>query len=537
MSDEHLPEFKAFTTSNPREAVEVLFGNAIPTVPVLTQTQIRDAYRRVKPSWGSQVLVKGSAEEIQEIVLSNAALLARQPGFNTFQVDVLSGRGYEGEEAAQLDALYEHVFAPIRVWRAKTAFFACGNQQFRKAPPTKREEAEPVAGKVKPSRKIEVKNYLGFGDGTPLIVQEKPNLQAVFADPDPKPPQRLTKRNRDFWGEMDKKAMRRALTSAYLSHPNAKVRSATLRLAGEAADEQQLADLLVDGSSEVRSAAVDAIWDKSQGTAPGWSSLGFVLRILLDEYKRTGFVSHMSSGQALEAIRRLQAGRPDRSEDFNKWLVDAWTRQEEPLSECGYQLLDLFGRVGTFGDSAEQEARGIGGEIYELDGRPAMETLHEAIKLTLGDEPAAQLDVAWRGVGDWKKREPRKEPPPSPRVEAVPEVRPEPPRPKPAAPRPVVTPRRPPAAAVPVAQPKRNTLAVISLIVGLVSALAFACLGMGVPLGIAAVVLGFIGRNQIAESNGVQSGSGMALGGMALGLIGVLAGVAGCLLFYVVQPR
>jgi hypothetical protein len=536
MSDERLPEFEPFTTSDPRKAVDTLFGKAIPTLPVLDQGQIEDAYRRVQPSWGSQALVEGSAEEVKEVVLSNATLLARQPGFNTFQVVVLSGRGYEGEEAAQIDALYEHVFAPIRVWRTESAYFACGNQQF-KALPAKRKEAKSLPGTVEPGREIEVKNYLGFGDGTPLVVQEKPDLKAILDDPDPKPPQRLTARNRDLWDKMDKEGIRRALTSAYLSHPNAEVRSATLQLAGEAADEQQLADLLVDRSTTVRSAAVDAIWDKSQGKAPGWSSLGFVLRILYDEYRQTGFVTHMSSGQALAAIRRLQDARPDRSEDFNKWLVDAWTRQEEPLSECGYQLFDLIGRGGTFESAAQQQVRGIGSDIHKLGGLEAMQTLHEAIKLALGDEAAAQLDGAWHGVGDWKKREPRKEPAPSPPAQAVPEVRPEPARPKPAALRPAVAPRRPAAPAAPAAQPKRNTLAVLSLIVGVVSALAFACLGMGVPLGIAAVVLGFIGRNQIAESDGVQSGSGMALGGMALGLIGVLAGVVGCILFYVLQPR
>jgi hypothetical protein len=537
MSDERLPEFEPLTTSDPQKAVKVLFNQAILAVPVLREAQIRDAYRRVQPSWGSQVLVEGPAEEVREIVLSNATSLARQPGFNTFEVGVLSGRGYEGEEAAQISALYEHVFAPIRVWRAESGYFACGNQQF-KALPAKRKQAKSPPGTAEPSREIEVKNYLGFGDGTPLVVQEKPDLQAIFDDPDPKPPQRLTARNRDLWDKMDRAGIRRALTSAYLSHPHAKVRAATLQLAGDAADEQQLADLLVDRSTTVRSAAVDAIWDKSQGTAPGWSSLGFVLRILYDEYKQSGFVSHMSSAQALGAIRRLQTARPDRSEDFNKWLVDAWTRQEEPLSECGYRLLDLFASAGTFGEAAEQQARGIGGEIHELGGRPAMETLHEAIKLALGEEPAAELDAAWRGVGDWKKRQPRKKPTPSPRVEAVPKVRPEPP-PKPAAPRaaprPAVAPRRPPAPAAPIAEPKRNTLAVISLVAGIVSVLIFPCAGAGFPLGLAAVVIGLIGRKQISESDGAQSGSGMALGGMALGLVGVLAGFAGCIILYISQ--
>jgi hypothetical protein len=64
---------------------------------------------------------------------------------------------------------------------------------------------------------------------------------------------------------------------------------------------------------------------------------------------------------------------------------------------------------------------------------------------------------------------------------------------------------------------KTNGLAIASLVLGIVWVG-----GIGAVL---AVVFGFVGRKKIADSNGQQTGGGLALAGIILGFIGVLGAV------------
>jgi hypothetical protein len=65
--------------------------------------------------------------------------------------------------------------------------------------------------------------------------------------------------------------------------------------------------------------------------------------------------------------------------------------------------------------------------------------------------------------------------------------------------------------------PQTNVWAIISLVVGILSWFVLPVVG-----GIAAVVAGVVARNQIAASNGTQTGDGLALTGIILGGINVL---------------
>lgn len=46
---------------------------------------------------------------------------------------------------------------------------------------------------------IKVSNNEGIGDGTSLLVERHPNLERIFSDPNPHPPQQLTQENRSYW--------------------------------------------------------------------------------------------------------------------------------------------------------------------------------------------------------------------------------------------------------------------------------------------------------------------------------------------------
>ena len=95
----------------------------------------------------------------------------------------------------------------------------------------------------------------------------------------------------------------------------------------------------------------------------------------------------------------------------------------------------------------------------------------------------------------------------------------------------------PPAYATPVApygaapagaMRQNNTLSLVSMIVGIAS-LVICC--VGVPGGVAALIMGIIGRNQINQSGGVQSGSGMALTGIICGAAAIGVSILGWILY------
>lgn len=81
------------------------------------------------------------------------------------------------------------------------------------------------------------------------------------------------------------------------------------------------------------------------------------------------------------------------------------------------------------------------------------------------------------------------------------------------------------AAQGPVAE--TNTLAVVSLLVGLLGLLACVCAGSfgGLPIGAAAIVFGYLARQQIADQQNVGSSSLLANLGIGLGAAEVILSV------------
>jgi hypothetical protein len=73
---------------------------------------------------------------------------------------------------------------------------------------------------------------------------------------------------------------------------------------------------------------------------------------------------------------------------------------------------------------------------------------------------------------------------------------------------------------------RTDGLAIGSLICGILSLVCFWPLCLGVLLGPAAAIMGFISRQRIAASGGTVGGNGLALAGLVLGVIGFLASAA-----------
>ena len=80
---------------------------------------------------------------------------------------------------------------------------------------------------------------------------------------------------------------------------------------------------------------------------------------------------------------------------------------------------------------------------------------------------------------------------------------------------------------------RTDGLAIAALIVGILS---LVCCVLGVALGPAAAVMGFISRGRISSSSGTIGGGGLAIGGLILGVIGFFAGL-GWILFFVLASN
>jgi hypothetical protein len=78
-----------------------------------------------------------------------------------------------------------------------------------------------------------------------------------------------------------------------------------------------------------------------------------------------------------------------------------------------------------------------------------------------------------------------------------------------------------PNAGYPQPQGQQNTLGLVSMILGIASIPLVCCLYLGVPLGIAAIVTGYLGRQKAAQglaSNDGQAKAGLICGAVAVGL-------------------
>lgn len=163
---------------------------------------------------------------------------------------------------------------------------------------------------------IKVPDTWRLVDGTPFLVEREPNINNIFTSDNPPSPRNPTQENRQIWSGMSIRDKRIELATAYLFHPDPRVRASTIHFAKEIdalGVRQYLVDLLADPF--VRLEAAQAIWDRDD--------VLFSLRCLRDEINRTGFVSHMTPQEAWQAIQTLRTVQPNRTEDFSRWLLEA----------------------------------------------------------------------------------------------------------------------------------------------------------------------------------------------------------------------
>ncbi|WP_033776334.1 DUF4190 domain-containing protein [Salinispora cortesiana] len=116
-------------------------------------------------------------------------------------------------------------------------------------------------------------------------------------------------------------------------------------------------------------------------------------------------------------------------------------------------------------------------------------------------------------------------PPPPVNPYAMPSAPPSPPPPDPYAaphPGPYGGVQMYPNAGYPFPAGKQNTLGLVSMILGIAS-VPLACCFLGLPVGIAAAVTGWLGQQKVEQ--GLADNRGQALAGMICGAIGALLGL------------
>jgi hypothetical protein len=161
---------------------------------------------------------------------------------------------------------------------------------------------------------FEVPNRYGVGDGTPLIVSVKPDLERVFNAPTAPIPQKLTNRNRDYWKTASTAEIKEALAIAYLQHPNPLIR---LKVISYIPDVwtllvmQASVDLLTDIFPYVGKAAADLIWVRGID-----NYCEFTVKALRDEirgYSQLTGASSLRLGRekAIKALDLLVSSAPN----------------------------------------------------------------------------------------------------------------------------------------------------------------------------------------------------------------------------------
>jgi hypothetical protein len=80
--------------------------------------------------------------------------------------------------------------------------------------------------------------------------------------------------------------------------------------------------------------------------------------------------------------------------------------------------------------------------------------------------------------------------------------------------------------------PRTEGMATAALVCGIVAIPTVFCWGLGVILAVVAIVLGFIARGRINKSDGMLTGSGMALAGIITGVVALIV-LFGFVVFFV----
>jgi hypothetical protein len=275
------------------------------------------------------------------------------------------------------------------------------------AVPKKQEEVTaqgPSSGVIATGQKtVEVPDPWDVGKTGPFILEQKPDINAILSAQNPTPPPKMAEWAKRY--QNPAKEIRGYLAMAYMHHPSAEVREATIRfVCSQSRDEFSIGLILaqrltVEPTENLRRLAAEAIWSR------GNEELLETMKYLAGNDEHPGDDGNgaiVSQTQVRGALQTLRDSNPADEREFNHALFYAWCWHDELLAEFGQTLIDLWqnGNTYLYGQS-RTIAREMGIKIHARGGINAMEMMFKPVTLLAGQSAALELGIAWEGIGGW----------------------------------------------------------------------------------------------------------------------------------------
>lgn len=149
-------------------------------------------------------------------------------------------------------------------------------------------------------------NSYGVGNGTPLIIEENPDIEKILNESPPRVVQ-----NSDYLKRADNEEKKMALLIAYLQHPKIEVKKATIEYLtqGKTTYFSRVAQVLIDlfshPDNDFRNYLADAIWTLEKDV-----NCEFAVNKLKDEIQYPGRILGRTNAQ--RALDHLSRQSPDK---------------------------------------------------------------------------------------------------------------------------------------------------------------------------------------------------------------------------------
>lgn len=244
------------------------------------------------------------------------------------------------------------------------------------------------------SETVEVPDPWNVDGKGPFILETKPHICAILSAP-----------------------KRSCLAMAYMRHPVAEVRAATIRFLGSRPRTELmvglvLAQRLAVDREDVQRVAAETIWKR------GREELQWTMNYLAGNDESPGDDGNGASVSREDvriALQILHDANPSQEQDFRDALLYGWCWHDDQLAALGRQLIGVWFAQGTFLDEqAKTTSRAVGADLHSIGGLDAMEMMFRPVRLLAGITAAAddawlasvtaadELNDAWSGIGGWR---------------------------------------------------------------------------------------------------------------------------------------
>jgi len=129
-SEEDYVSFLDKSTTDPSEAMDILFNRALKILPTLPKQTFTEQYNQFRESWGDLPLVEESAETIKKIIMKNAKQISARHDFDSFIIKIYGPYdGYKDREAAAFQAMLTSVGWIVMFWKTEEGIHAFGRSE------------------------------------------------------------------------------------------------------------------------------------------------------------------------------------------------------------------------------------------------------------------------------------------------------------------------------------------------------------------------------------------------------------------------